>query len=357
MRARAACLGFRRRARVANRRQTTTRVARAHGVRRRARLAGARTRARRVPRRRPRRRRGARRRARRRTDRERRARGVDGARRRGGARARGVAPRGALAATANARWPSRTTIAGSVSELEDEDGATAKLERASASAASAAATFRTLASEDGADGARARAMIGERGQLTCDGVRDAAWGGLRARLAASGWPPGLRPTELRACGWSLARDGGEDDDADAALGEMRAVRAFHVLRATSEARSGVRGGGVVRARRRRVGVCGGLSRSLARDVRHARIVERSEETRAVIRVREGVDDQDADVGARRARSRGFRRRAKNRRGDDSTLLVAVASRRFGRHSNARVRRVRGERRTVVVARRRRVSRV
>ena len=319
------------------------------------RLARARGRPRRVPRRRPtRRRRRSATARRRRTVRERRARGVDGARRRGGARARGVAPPRALAATANARWPSRTTIAASVSELEDEDGATAKLERASASAASAAETFRTLASEDGA---RARAMIGERGQLTCDAVRDAAWGGLRARLAASGWPPGLRPTELRACAWSLARDGGEDDDADAALGELRAVRAFHVLRATSEARSGVRGGGVVRARRRRVGLCGGLSRSLARDVRHARIVERSEETRALIRVREGVDDQDADVGARRARSRGFRRRAKNRRGDDSTLLVAVASRRFRRHSNARVRRVRGERRTVVVARRRRVSRV
>ena len=114
----------------------------------------------------------------------------------------------ALAATANALAVA-DDVAGSVSELEDEDGAMAKLERASASAASAAETFRTLASEDGA---RARAMIGERGQLTCDAVRDAAWGGLRARLAASGWPPGLRPTELRAYGWSLARDGGEDDD-------------------------------------------------------------------------------------------------------------------------------------------------
>ena len=143
----------------------------------------------------------------------------------------------ALAATANALAVA-DDVAGSVSELEDEDGAMAKLERASASAASAAETFRTLASEDGA---RARAMIGERGQLTCDAVRDAAWGGLRARLAASGWPPGLRPTELRAYGWSLARDGGEDDDADAALGELRAVRAFHVLRTTSEARAAFAG--------------------------------------------------------------------------------------------------------------------
>ena len=156
------------------------------------------------------------------------------------ARARVARDAGALAATARALAVA-DAIAASVSELEDEDGATAKLERASASAASAAATFRTLAIEDGADGARARAMIGERGQLTCDGVRDAAWGGLRARLAASGWPPGLRPTELRECAWSLARDGGEDDDADAALGEMRAVRAFHVLRATSEARTAFAG--------------------------------------------------------------------------------------------------------------------
>ena len=130
----------------------------------------------------------------------------------------------------------------SVSEFEDEDASTSKLERAAANAANAATLFRDAFASafesmtedaraiDGFDRASAVKRVASLGRQVCDETRDATWDASRERLRASGWPPSLRPTALKSFSWSL------DDRSDETL-----ARAFRALRATSAARSAFAG--------------------------------------------------------------------------------------------------------------------
>ena len=133
-----------------------------------------------------------------------------------------------------------------VSEFEDEDATTEKLERAAVNARRAAEYFDVVVQtgsvsssmdieEERAAVERANETLRRYGERTCDGVRDATWKLFREKLRASGWPPSLRPTELKEFRWRLTSE--DEDEADAAMKEMRFVRSFHVLRVTSETRA------------------------------------------------------------------------------------------------------------------------
>jgi hypothetical protein len=133
-----------------------------------------------------------------------------------------------------------------VSEFEDEDATTEKLERAAVNARRAAEYFDVVVQtgsvsssmdieEERAAVERANETLRRYGERACDGVRDATWKLFREKLRASGWPPSLRPTELKEFRWRLTSE--DEDEADAAMKEMRFVRSFHVLRVTSETRA------------------------------------------------------------------------------------------------------------------------
>ena len=128
----------------------------------------------------------------------------------------------------------------SVSELEDEDGALVKLERAVVSVGEGAAA---MAAASGADGTTGE-TTGEAdlGVESCDVVRETTWRAvLQMRLRAAAWPPGLRPSDLRDLDWSLrtGRRRGDETTAseDDETGAARAVRALRVLRDVSRARA------------------------------------------------------------------------------------------------------------------------
>lgn len=150
----------------------------------------------------------------------------------------------ALAAVARL-LESSAAHARSVSEFEDEDASTSKLERAATNAANAATLFRDAFASafesttedaraidgfDGFDRTSAVERVARLGREACDETRDATWDASRERLRASGWPPSLRPTALKTFSWSL------DDRSDETL-----ARAFRALRATSAARSAFAG--------------------------------------------------------------------------------------------------------------------
>lgn len=122
----------------------------------------------------------------------------------------------------------------SVSELEDEDGALEKLERAAACAREAATLIADMEEANTREKVE-RERTGKIGVEVCDALREATWASvLQARLRTTGWPPSLRPSDLRDFAWSLRlsqSDGGQD-----VKGEACAVRALRALREASVAR-------------------------------------------------------------------------------------------------------------------------
>jgi RAD50-interacting protein 1 len=134
----------------------------------------------------------------------------------------------------------------SVSEIEEDDASWLKIERAASECARASATFRAMSIDAAIDGDERRVVnalidaVRDLGAQTCAYARDSGWRMVGEMFSASGWPPDLRPTALQSFTWTFARvDGG--DDADRAMEEMKVVRAFHALSATSEARAGFAG--------------------------------------------------------------------------------------------------------------------